>query len=209
MDFDSERLQSVIRIDLLRHGACEGGEIFRGATDVALSAEGWAQMQATLARHAQPPWTRIVSSPLQRCRAFAEREAGRLGLPLVIDEDWRELSFGSWEGRARELLLAQDKAAVERFYLDPVNGVPPGGEPADAMQARVIAAYQRCLSQASGEHVLVVTHGGVIRGLLAHVLGMPLQRMFTLDVPYASLSGLHHVERAGVSRLLFHNPAAL
>lgn len=198
----------MIHLDVLRHGECEGGEIFRGATDVTLSQTGWSQMRTALESHPQPHWDCIVSSPLQRCRLFAEVQAERLGLPLRIDEDWRELSFGQWEGQLREQLWQQDPAAVEAYYRDPVGRVPPGGEPADAMQARVIAAFGRCLQDASGQRILLVTHGGVIRALLAHVLGMPLQQIFTLDVPYACLSGIHYVERQGFARLRYHNPAA-
>lgn len=199
----------MILIDVLRHGECEGGEIFRGATDVPLSKRGWSQMQAALDAHGEPRWQRIVSSPLRRCREFAEQQAQRLDLPLIVDDDWRELSFGDWEGRSRDELRAKYPEQVEAFYRDPVGSPAPGGEPADAMQRRVQAAFGRCLAQASGERVLLVTHGGVIRALLAEVLGMSLQQIFTLEVPYACLSGIHHVERGGFSRLIYHNPNAL
>ncbi len=53
-------------IDLLRHGACEGGEIFRGSSDVALSEQGWQQMRAAIADETAP-WQAVVSSSLQRC----------------------------------------------------------------------------------------------------------------------------------------------
>lgn len=199
----------MILIDVLRHGECEGGEIFRGSTDVALTPRGWAQMQASVDRHPPDRWQRIVSSPLRRCREFAEQQAERLKVPLEIDEDWRELSFGRWEGRLRDEVVSQEREAVEAFYRDPEQCPPPGGEAGVDVQQRVLSAYQRCLADSSGQQVLLIAHGGVIRALLAHVLGMPLQRMFTLDVPYACLSGLHHVERQGFSRLVYHNPHAL
>ncbi|MGJ8668993.1 MAG: alpha-ribazole phosphatase [Oceanococcus sp.] len=194
----------MIQIDVLRHGECQGGEIFRGSTDVALSELGWQQMQQsvdTLGR----PWQAIVCSPLQRCRQFAEQVAEKMELPLSVDEDWRELSFGDWEGQLRDQLFAREAERVTRFYKDPVNHAPPNGENAAELQQRVIAAYQRLIDQYSDQRILLVTHGGVIRALLAHVLGMGLERMFTLDVPYACLSGLHHVERGGFSRLLYHS----
>ncbi len=194
----------MIRLDVLRHGECQGGEIFRGATDVALSDTGWQQMRASVERGAAP-WQHIISSPLRRCREFAEELSDKLEIPLSVDDDWREMSFGHWEGQLRDEVFAREGQAIRAFYLDPVNSAPPDGEAADLLQARVVEAYQRVLAQASGQHVLIVTHGGVIRALLAHVLSMPLQRMFTLDVPYACFTGLHHVERAGYSRLLSHN----
>ncbi len=198
----------MVQIDILRHGECEGGEIFRGSTDVALTTAGWAQMQRAVDSHGAGTWQGIVSSPLQRCRRFAEEQARVLGLPLRVDEDWRELNFGDWEGQERADLLARDPAAVESFYRDPVGSPAPGGESVVQMQARVAAAFARCLSMSRDERVLLVAHGGVIRALLALVLGMELKRIFTLDVPYACLSGIEHLEERGISRLIYHNPHA-
>lgn len=197
----------MIQVDLLRHGACQGGEIFRGATDVALSDEGWQQMHASVAQMPAGAWDAVFCSPLRRCREFAEQLAAERGLPLTVDDDWRELSFGSWEGSLRDEVMAQQAEAVRAFYMDPAGHPPPGGEAGDALQQRVLQAWQRVLSQASGQRVLVVTHGGVMRALLTGLLAMPLQQMFALDVPYACLTGLHHVERAGRTRLLFHSLA--
>lgn len=195
----------MIQIDLLRHGACEGGEIFRGSSDVALSDEGWQQMHASVNRLAQSPWDAIVSSPLQRCHAFAEKLSADTGLPLRVDDDWRELSFGAWEGRLREEIFREDGAAAKAFYLDPAGSPPPGGESGEELQQRVLAAWQRALDDASDRRVLVVTHGGVIRALMTALLGMPIQSMFALDVPYACMSGLHYIEKTRQTRLLFHS----
>lgn len=194
----------MIQIDVLRHGECQGGEIFRGSTNVELTERGWQQMHQSLESLGRP-WDVLISSPLQRCYSFAERIAQEHGLPLEVDEDWRELSFGDWEGQLREELFAREGERISQFYRDPVNHAPPNGESGLDLEQRVVAAYQRLLQDRSGQRVLLVTHGGVIRALLAHVLGMGMDRMFTLDVPYACLSGLHYVERGGFSRLLYHS----
>lgn len=194
----------MIKIDVLRHGECQGGEIFRGATDVALTQQGWSQMRAAAMPH-HGVWDAVVTSPMLRCHAFATELAEKLDLPLRVDDGWREMSFGDWEGQIRDELFAREGERIAAFYRDPVGCPPPNGEAADVLQTRVVQAYQRVLQESGGRRVLVVSHGGVIRALLAHVLGMPLDRLFTLDVPYACLSGLHHVERGGFSRLLYHS----
>ena len=78
-------------IDLLRHGEPEGGVRYRGdGVDDPLSERGWEQMWAAVGEFAD--WTHMVSSPLRRCRNFAEAMAKRYGLPLVVDRRVRRMS---------------------------------------------------------------------------------------------------------------------
>lgn len=176
----------VTTVDLLRHGACEGGEIYRGRTDVVLSDAGWLQMEQATAHDA--PWQRVVTSPLQRCRAFAERCATRLAIPLQVIAALREVDFGDWEGRLREEVWRTDAQRVSRYYANPAAVAPPGGEATVDAQDRVVVAWQQLLQECAGQHVLVVAHGGVIRLLLGHLLAMPLSASSRLHLPYASLS---------------------
>jgi alpha-ribazole phosphatase len=85
-------------IDFLRHGECEGGEIFRGSgSDVALTDKGWQQMRGSVQELSG--WDSIITSPLQRCRRFATEQSERLSIPLTENTNWREIHFGDWEGR--------------------------------------------------------------------------------------------------------------
>lgn len=177
------------RIDLLRHGQCEGGEIFRGSTDVALSAEGWATMRAQLDRCSPSPWQRIISSPLQRCQHFARDTAQRLTLPLVLEPDLREIHFGDWEGRD-QLELWQTDPHLRRWAEDPEAHTPPGGESLAVFSERVLAALKRIAQTHAGEHLLVVTHGGVIRLLLCWVQGLAQRDLRRLHVPYGHFAQL-------------------
>lgn len=192
-------------IDLLRHGEPVGGRKYRGAgIDDPLSEKGWEQMRAAVGDHR--PWDAIVTSPLSRCRAFAAELAARLGLPLAIEPRIRELGFGEWEGCTAEELLAHDPQRLQRFWQDPLSHTPPGAEPLTAFRARVLAAWEEWLGGHAGSHLLVITHAGVIRLLVSHVLDMPLDRLFRIQVPNAGLTRLR-VERNGAGvlpRLVFH-----
>ncbi len=191
-------------VDLLRHGEPVGGRRYRGQLDDPLSEKGWAQMRAAVGDHC--PWQRIVTSPLRRCRAFAEALAARHGLALEIEPRFRELGFGEWEGRTAEEIAARDPEILLRFWRDPSNHTPPGAEPLAAFRDRVLAAWEDWQTRAAGEHLLVVTHAGVIRLLLCHALDMPYDRLFRIEVPNAGLTRLR-VERNGtviLPRLVFH-----
>lgn len=191
-------------IDLLRHGEAVGGSKYRGQTDDPLSEQGWEQMRAAVGEHR--PWDVISSSPLSRCRAFAEELAARHALPLELDERLMEIWFGAWEGRTAEDLLRDDPGILMRFWNDPLNNTPPGAETLANFRDRVEAAWRDLLARHRGRHVLVVCHAGVIRLCVARILDMPLDRLFRIQVPSAGLTRVR-VDVNGAStfpRLVFH-----
>ncbi|MFN2308394.1 MAG: histidine phosphatase family protein [Gammaproteobacteria bacterium] len=173
-----------MHIDLLRHGEPEGGKRYRGQCDDPLSATGWRQMWQAVGT--QVPWQRIVSSPLARCQAFAAALAERHGLPLTLDARLMEIGFGRWEGRTADELRAEDPQQLTRFYHDPLNAQPAGAEPLAAFQARVGAGFEALLRADAPAPVLVVTHAGVMRALIAQLLGAPPEALYRIAVPYAA-----------------------
>ena len=177
----------VTTIDLLRHGEPAGGPRFRGTVDDPLSETGWMQLRAATA---DGQWDRIVCSPLRRCREFAEVLADQRGLACRIEADFREISFGLWEGLTSAQVEADYGAALANFWNDPVAHPPPQGEPLADFCARVEAAWQRLIADAQGQRVLVVAHGGTIAMLLRSVLGMPLSHSWRVRMGYAGQARL-------------------
>lgn len=171
-------------IDLMRHGEPEGGRLFRGSKDDPLSATGWQQMRTVAAEFR--PWQAVVSSPLRRCREFAEELATRHGLPVEIDPLFREIGFGNWEGLSAEQVEVRHPGALAEYWRAPEGYTPPGGEPLVRFDARIEAAWDGLLERHRGAHVLLVCHGGVIRACLRQVLGLPLANLWRIDVPYAA-----------------------
>lgn len=195
-------MSEVTRIDLLRHGECEGGHIFRGHNDVALSARGLAQMQMAIV--SAGPWSRIISSPLQRCSVFAAQLAGA---SVQFDERLREMSFGVWEGRLVDEVWRTDMEKISAWSRDPTSVTPDKGEPLTQVAERVMACFDEILQRHRGEHLLLVTHGGVIRVLLSQLLAMPLSCAGRIHVPYAALStvAVYHQDSGDQIKLLGHN----
>ena len=192
----------MTRLDFLRHGQPEGGNRFRGnGVDDPLSTEGWAQMRATAATI--DDWQRVVSSPMQRCQAFAAWLSNERALPLSIETDLREVGFGSWEGTSRQELMTERREEYEFFYRDPVNNRPPGAEALADFGQRVGRAFERLLNTYEGERILVVAHAGVIRAAVGHVLASPPERWYRSDVANAALTRFEH--DATNTRLVVHN----
>lgn len=187
-------------LDLMRHGEPVGGHRYRGQVDDPLSEKGWAQMHAAVGEHA--PWSRIVSSPLLRCRAFAETLASRHGLPLAFDERLKEVGFGVWEGKSAAEIEAEAPGTLARFKADPVNARPAGAEPLADFHARVAAALDDLLRRFTGEHILLVGHAGVMRMALGWALQIPLENAYRIEVATATLTRLRFDD--GRASLVFH-----
>ena len=178
----------TLRLDLLRHGETELGGGLRGSLDDALTENGWAQMRAAVLE--QGPWDRLVSSPLQRCARFAEQLGAQLGVPVTYDRQLQELHFGAWEGQSAAALMDTDAEALGLFWADPYAFTPPQGEPVAEFSARVLAAIERLHSAYEGERVLLISHGGVMRLLLARARGLPREQLLNVEVGYGGLFSL-------------------
>lgn len=172
-------------LDLLRHGETEGGARYCGTTDDPLTGAGWEQMWAAV-RH-DTHWDRIVTSPLRRCAQFAHTLARQHSIPLTLDERLAEMHFGAWEGRSAAELMSTDPDALARFWEDPATHAPAGAEPLAHFAERVLTAWHDIVRGHAGRRILLVTHGGVIRVILCHVLRRPVERLLELDVGHAAL----------------------
>ncbi|WP_323162063.1 alpha-ribazole phosphatase family protein [Pseudomonas fluorescens] len=187
----------TLRLDLLRHGETELGGGLRGSLDDALTEKGWAQMREAVI--GQGPWDRLASSPLQRCARFAEELGAQRDLPVSLDKNLQELHFGAWEGQSAAALMETDAEALGLFWADPYGFTPPQGEPVSEFSARVLAAVMRLHAAHAGERVLLISHGGVMRLLLARARGLPREQLLNVEVAHGALFSLI-VEADGLLR---------
>ncbi|MFT4171898.1 MAG: histidine phosphatase family protein [Rhodocyclaceae bacterium] len=146
---------------LIRHGAPEvAAGICYGSTDIGLREA--AADTATRLRAALPMQFDLFSSPLQRCRLLAEA----LGSP-ICDARLAEMHFGAWEGLAFDAIPRGD---IDAWATTPLDFRPPGGETAREMAVRAQAALGDVLARSTGDIVLV-THGGPLRAMVARLTG--------------------------------------
>ena len=173
-------------ITLLRHGEVELGNVFCGSTDPALTDKGWAQMQKSI--EDEESWDKVISSPLQRCSEFSESLAAQEELECITDERFQEIDFGDWDGVSPQDILEENPDPLNAWWKSPTKVVPPNGEAFLDFRSRVLKAFYEMSESNKGENLLLVTHAGVIRIILMHVLGMQDENLFRLNVDYASIS---------------------
>lgn len=190
-----------LRLDLLRHGETILGHTLRGQLDDELTEQGWSQMQTTVQHHLnQKTWDVIVSSPLQRCRLFAEKLSNDLQRPLLINEQLQEMNFGDWEGISTQTIYETSPELLANFWQFPTQYHAPNGESLAEFHQRVLNGFQQVvehMQQHQYPSALVITHGGVIKLLSCLAQQQSLDDL--LKMP-AELGQLH-------SFSLTHQPA--
>lgn len=186
-------------VGLLRHGETRGSPRFCGSTDDPLTELGWKQVRAAV-KNDGSAWQRIISSPLSRCADFAWELGDQLGLPVSLDERFQEMHFGAWEGRSAAELMDTDAEALGLFWDDPKSNTPPLAEPLLQFESRVLSAWHNTLARYSGESMLLVTHGGVIRTLLCHLQQQPIERLLQFEVKHAALRRVEAMDTGGEFR---------
>jgi len=191
-------------VDIIRHGEPVGGIMYRGQKDDPLSEKGWQQMRDAVSDH--KPWDIIVSSPMIRCAAFAEELADRHQISLVFDERIKEIGWGDWEGKAPAELNAIDPQTVARALNEPHVHRPANAESLHDFRQRVTRAWQDITSTHNEKHILIVAHAGVIRAVLTYILNTPVENMFRIHVPNASITRIHieNTLKHPFPKLIFH-----
>jgi broad specificity phosphatase PhoE len=172
---------------LVRHGAYGLLDQGLGGRDpYPLSDAGRAQAAAIAAALRLRPITILVSSPVQRAIETAALLSAELGLIMQIEPAFAEIDFAAWTG-ARFDMLASDPAWQRWNNFRSTAGVP-GGETILAVQMRAIAGLTRLAAAFPHSEIAVVSHSDVIKTVLAHVLGSPLDLMHRIEIGAGSIS---------------------
>lgn len=181
---------------LVRHGrttANASGTLAGRLPGVRLDETGEGQAARTGERLAVVPLAALVTSPLERCRqtAKAVAKAHPSAPPTTTDRGITECDYGEWQGRPlKELAKEKLWATVQS---QPSAAAFPGGESLTEMQARAVAAVRRRDAAVEAEHGpgavwVAVSHGDIIKSVLADALGMHLDLFQRLHVDPASVS---------------------
>jgi alpha-ribazole phosphatase len=193
---------------LIRHGESVWNEERRiqGHRDPPLSERGRAQADL-LVRHwpafAPRQAAAIYSSPLRRAAETAERVAAALEARLILDPDLREIGLGRWEGLTVPEIQAAFPGRYERWREDPVGEPVPESEPLPDFARRTAAVLDRMALAHPDGPLVVVAHGGTIRALLCHALGLDIRFLFRLQQDNTAVSQIRI--RGAVRRVLHMN----
>lgn len=164
-----------MELHLIRHPAPDvaPGTCY-GSSDIGLLAP--ASIAAQRLAPLLPDSFELHASPLQRARLLAEA----LGQPR-LDARLAEMHFGEWEMKRYEEL----GQAIDAWAEDPTGFRAPGGESAADMAQRVLEWFAELQARRPAGPVVIVAHGGPLRVLAGHLLGLPRERWLALDFAFA------------------------
>jgi alpha-ribazole phosphatase len=184
---------------LIRHTAVDVSPgVCYGQSDVGLAntfERDLSKVKALLEQRVLPEKFHFASSPAQRCQLLVQH----LSPSFTLAPELWEMDFGAWEGKTWGEI---PPAELDPWMADFVNIRPPGGENFLEVQSRSVQ-YLQTIVQKDVENLALITHAGVIRGLLCHLINLPLSNAFQLDLDYGSITRLTF--KHGQWKLRFHN----
>ncbi|MFC0295915.1 histidine phosphatase family protein [Geobacillus jurassicus] len=128
----------------------------------------------------------IYASTSGRALETAELVRGDRLIPIYQDERLREIQLGDWEGKTHDEIRQMDPVAFDYFWNAPHLYAPRRGERFCDVQQRALEAVRRIIERHEGETVLIVTHGVVLKTLVAAFKGMPLEQLWAPPYMYGT-----------------------
>ena len=198
----------MARIVLLRHAHSIANEknLLAGRTaGITLSKTGEEQAKDLIARLGAIQFDQVAISPLQRCRETIDPWLTSTGAKsrIVVDDSISEVDYGSWSGKTLSSLRRKAQWKVVQDF--PSQMTFPEGESLLEMQGRALSGFYRLNAVKGKGPRLLVSHGDVIKSIVAHCLGMHLDQFQRLVIEPASLTIID--TDSGTSRLVRFNDA--
>ena len=199
-------MSTPTRLILLRHAEVEDKyhRIFGGRIDMEISARGREQAAALTKHLRHIKFDAIYASPMKRVQqTLAPLLHHGTPKPTIL-HDLREIDFGDWTGLTWEEVCVRHNIEPIQWLEVLDQGAVTNAEPIPAYRERVERCLRHITQNHPGQTVAVFCHGGIIRGLIASALGLPLAQTGSFSVEYASVTELKiHGTRYALETLNF------
>jgi broad specificity phosphatase PhoE len=180
----------VTRLLLIRHAEVETTHqrTFGGQIDMNLSARGKRQAKQLAGYLHGKALDAIYASPMKRVQQTLAPALKNSAPAQIILPELREIDFGDWTGLGWEAVQKKFGFAPHKWLDQIERHGAPNGESGVAFRARVEPCLRKIIRQHPGQNIAVFCHGGVIRMMLAVLLGLPLPKTNLFEIEYASIT---------------------
>ena len=186
----------MTKIHLIRHGVTYWNKELRyqGHSDIRLTPEGELQAELMAESFLNIDLQAVYSSDLIRAKSTAFKLAEKKGLAVVTRENFREINFGAWEGLTYEQIKAKWGSMIDDFFQMPGEVSLPQGEGFQDVSKRAVPDLLDLLQKHQGQEIAIVAHGGIIRVLLCHVLGLPLNNCWRIKQDNTAINTITYLQ---------------
>jgi broad specificity phosphatase PhoE len=194
------------RLLLIRHAEVETAHqrTFGGQIDMNLSLRGKRQAKQLAGYLHSKTLDAIYASPMKRVQQTLAPTLKNSAPAQIILPELREIDFGDWTGLGWETVKNKFSFAPHEWLDQIERHGAPNGENGRDFRARVEPCLREIIRQHPGQNIAVFCHGGVIRMILAILLGLPLPKTNLFEIEYASITQVAlHPHMAEVELLNF------
>lgn len=184
----------MISFYLIRHGQTEWNSTgkYQGATDVPLSKLGEEQAVCAAKWFDDIHLDAIFASPLSRARKTAEALAQRKKMNIGLMPEFREISFGVWEGLTYEEIEARWPGEIDRMYSAPETLRIEKAETFQEVEDRTMEGMRKIIALGDDKVYAIVSHGAAIRTILCGMLELPLRMSWHFCQSNANISRIDY-----------------
>ena len=168
----------------IRHAETDMAGTFCGQSDPPVNAAGHRQIQKLTESLRTEPIAAVFTSDLQRSVTTARALAGSFAIPCITRPALREIDFGKWDGLTWDEIEKRNSTFAKQWLEAFPHLTPPGGEPFEIFESRIMAETSYLLSQSECSLIAVVTHAGVMRTVLRTLCGLDEKTAWAITKPY-------------------------
>lgn len=182
-----------MRIYLLRHGEIDTKGKMIGQTDLPLSKLGRKNFSRMIENLPISDINALYHSPLTRCYEGAMILAQKRAIPTYANHHLKEIQLGSWENLSKAEINAQFPHHLQARGKDFTNFRPCGGESFQDLQDRVWPAFTEIIEKTQdNDNIAIIAHAGVNRVILAKILNISLNDIFSIKQEYCCINILSY-----------------
>ncbi len=191
------------QVVLVRHGETDWNKNsrYQGVMDIELNEKGQTQAKKLYKRLKDEEFDRIYSSTLKRAYETVSEIADYQNKEVITIADLMEIDFGQWEGLTFSEIEEKYPDLAKKWAKDPTCCKPPEGEHIKEVETRVGKTIDKIVDENDGNKILIATHGGIVRIMMAYLLDLPLSRIFSIEVDNVSVSRIKFYKHYPVVKL--------
>ena len=177
---------------MVRHGEVHSNikKVYAGKSPEPLTEKGVGQAEDVSEKLTKYQVSALYSSPIQRAFQTAHIIGKEIGKNVVIEDSFRELEMGPWEGMSENDVEQTYPLEWNIWQTRPAELRLPGRETLDDLLKRVLAGLQKVYHTGSNRNIIIVTHVAIIRVLLLWHSRKSLNLYKTIHVPNAEIFNL-------------------